>query len=224
MAGNNMRIVAENKSKARIGLFTLLAMTLALLAACATDQAKPPESPPQVEKAVAEPASPAPDSSAPGKSTIPGPQDTPSEQAASSQSESEPASEPVAKAATSESTQNAGSDTEAKTEPAASETSEGIDEPIVNLDEVDAVDDIFFLEILSPEEDPTFAESSTFTVFGRTRVDAAVSVNDELVDVDQDGIIEAEVSLEEGPNVIEIVASISGGQEESAVLTVFYIP
>jgi hypothetical protein len=51
-----------------------------------------------------------------------------------------------------------------------------------------------------------------------------VSVNDDLVGVDESGRFKSVVELEEGPNVIEVVASLADGQEESKVLTVFYVP
>ena len=226
-----MHIVAEYKGKARIGLYTLLILTMALLVACGSKQAETQPAPQEPEASVVEPASLPIESAPPRESVAPEPQTSQpqtSTQATSSQSETEPApepaSEPAAKASTSDSTQGMTTESEAKVEPSETESESAIEEPMVNLEEVDAVDDIFFLEIISPEEDPTFAETSTFTVFGRTRVDAAVSVNDTLVDVDQDGILEATVDLEEGPNIIEVVASVSGGEEESAVLTVFYIP
>ncbi|MCH7746042.1 MAG: hypothetical protein IIC84_08220, partial [Chloroflexi bacterium] len=55
-------------------------------------------------------------------------------------------------------------------------------------------------------------------------VDAVVSINDDLVDVDEAGFFKALVKLEEGPNIIEVVASVAGGEEEFVILTVFYLP
>ena len=87
-----------------------------------------------------------------------------------------------------------------------------------------AIEEHFFLEIVSPEGDTIFVESPTTVISGLTSVDAVVSVNDDLVDVDESGQFEALVELEEGPNIIEIVASVAGGEEEFVILTVFYLP
>ena len=87
-----------------------------------------------------------------------------------------------------------------------------------------AIEEHFFLEIVSPEGDTIFVESPTTVISGLTSVDAVVSVNDDLVDVNESGQFEALVELEEGPNIIEIVASVAGGEEEFVILTVFYLP
>ena len=54
--------------------------------------------------------------------------------------------------------------------------------------------------------------------------DATVSVNGTLVIPSQDGDFSTEVSLEEGPNLIEVIASILTGDQKGTVLTVIYIP
>ena len=64
----------------------------------------------------------------------------------------------------------------------------------------------------------------TVLVAGRTRVDAAVTVDDAFVDVNDEGIFEATVELEEGPNLIEVVASVGTGEEEAIVLIVSFEP
>lgn len=69
-----------------------------------------------------------------------------------------------------------------------------------------------------------FHTRSTIEVVGRTRVDAAVSVNDSFVDVDAEGRFRATVTLQGGANVIEVVASLNSGEEKSAVVTVIYVP
>ena len=93
----------------------------------------------------------------------------------------------------------------------------------------DALGDEFFLEVVSPmpepEEEISFVSTDTVDVVGRTRVDAAVSVQDTFVEVDEDGRFELTVELLEGPNIIEVVASVGTGEEEkSAVLIVSYEP
>lgn len=65
---------------------------------------------------------------------------------------------------------------------------------------------------------------SKLTVVGRTRVDAAVSVNDNLVEPDLEGRFRQVVDLEVGANVIEIVVSNASGEQKGLVLTVIYLP
>ena len=114
---------------------------------------------------------------------------------------------------------------ESLVEPAAPlvETS-GQSDLFVERDAIDALSEDLFLEIISPTEEVVFVESATFLLTARTVIDAAVSVNDDLVEVNEEGILEAELTLEEGPNLVEVVASTAGGDELSAVLTIFYLP
>ena len=65
---------------------------------------------------------------------------------------------------------------------------------------------------------------SKLTVVDRTRVDAAVSVNDNLVEPDLEGRFRQVVDLEVGANVIEIVVSNASGEQKGLVLTVIYLP
>ena len=81
-----------------------------------------------------------------------------------------------------------------------------------------------FLEIISPEDESVVATSEV-EVIGETLPTAIVSVNGTLVPVEADGGFSTTVTLEEVPNVIEIVASdIGGTQEEGTVLMVTYLP
>ena len=66
--------------------------------------------------------------------------------------------------------------------------------------------------------------SSTVSVSGITSLDALVSVNGLLVDVDNEGGFTTTVSMREGPNLVEIVASDFKGNQMSSVLTIIYIP
>ncbi len=72
--------------------------------------------------------------------------------------------------------------------------------------------------------DGDIVDEPSVTVVGRTRIDAVVSVNDELPEPDENGRFEATVVLEEGPNVIEIVASTADGEQLDIVILVIYIP
>ncbi|MCI0887531.1 MAG: hypothetical protein J4N30_04925 [Chloroflexi bacterium] len=121
-----------------------------------------------------------------------------------------------------------------ESESPASGPTEGLVEPVVEesdqsdlfveRDAIEALGDELFLEIISPAEEVVFVESPIFVLTARTVIDAAVSVNDDLLDVDEEGIVQTELTLEEGPNIVEVVVSLSGGQEKSAVLTIFYLP
>ena len=81
----------------------------------------------------------------------------------------------------------------------------------------------FFLEVIVPL-DESVVNSETIMVSGSTALGAVVSVNGELVDIDENGRFATTVTLEEGPNVIGIVASDYRGHEKSMVLTVMYLP
>ena len=62
------------------------------------------------------------------------------------------------------------------------------------------------------------------TIVGLTRVDAAVTVDDEFLEVDENGRFEITVQLTEGPNFIEVVASVGAGEEEFAILIISFEP
>ena len=69
----------------------------------------------------------------------------------------------------------------------------------------------------------TTVYSADLVVKGQTEADAVVSVNDVVVDVDAEGKFSTIVTLEEGPNPIEVLASDFEGNEGSKVLTVIYV-
>jgi len=64
----------------------------------------------------------------------------------------------------------------------------------------------------------------SFEVIGRTSVDAHVSVGDTFVDVAIDGTFTSTVTLLEGTNEVEVVASTASGDESSIVLVIFFEP
>ncbi len=78
------------------------------------------------------------------------------------------------------------------------------------------------LQITEPQDEIT-VNTSTIEVKGVTTADAVVTINGSLVDVDESGKFSTTVSLEEGPNSIEVVASDSQGNEANQVLTVIYV-
>ena len=77
------------------------------------------------------------------------------------------------------------------------------------------------LEVTEPQ-DESVVSTSKVTVKGVATADAVVSVNGTLVDVDEDGKFSTVVSLEEGPNTIEVTASDFEDNEASKALYVIY--
>ena len=62
----------------------------------------------------------------------------------------------------------------------------------------------------------------SYFVSGRAPSGTVLSINDDILLVDQSQAFSTEVLLEDGPNLIEIVASDSEGNEVSFMLTVSY--
>ncbi len=85
---------------------------------------------------------------------------------------------------------------------------------------------ILFLEISRPS-DGAQVSTSTVIVTGRTIPDAVVSllVNEEIeiADVDQNGNFSVSIYLEEGPNLVEVIASDQYGNENSFTIVVSYV-
>ena len=82
----------------------------------------------------------------------------------------------------------------------------------------------FTLSISEPA-DQTVVNQDTIRVAGRTEPDAVVSVNGNIVTgIDKDGNFATAVSLLEGPNLIEVIASDYAGNQSSQTLTVIYAP
>ena len=79
-----------------------------------------------------------------------------------------------------------------------------------------------FLEITSPK-DESVVTTSVIEVKGKTLPTAVLSVNGVLISVKEDGSFTTSVSLEEGPNVIEVVTSDISGNEKNKILMVTYL-
>ena len=79
------------------------------------------------------------------------------------------------------------------------------------------------LSLLYPE-DGTQASESSLTLIGGTRPDAVVGVNGIPVDVNAFGIFSTDLALEEGANLIEIVATDIEGNVNFQTVVVFYLP
>lgn len=84
-----------------------------------------------------------------------------------------------------------------------------------------------FLEITQPQ-DGAQVSTSAILVTGKTIPNAVVSISVddklEMAEVDRDGEFSVTVTLEEGPNFIEVVASDQEGNEKSASVAVIYLP
>jgi len=84
-----------------------------------------------------------------------------------------------------------------------------------------------FLELTQPA-DGAEVSTSPINVTGKTIPSAVVSVSVddklEMADVDQNGDFSIAVTLEEGPNFIEVIASDQQGNDKSASIAVIYIP
>ncbi|MEE8471236.1 MAG: Ig-like domain-containing protein [Dehalococcoidia bacterium] len=82
-----------------------------------------------------------------------------------------------------------------------------------------------FLEV-AELEDESVVDTASITVSGSTLPAAtvSVSVNDEIqmADVSEDGSFNVTITLEEGPNLIEVIASDLEGNEVSTTLTIIY--
>jgi hypothetical protein len=63
-----------------------------------------------------------------------------------------------------------------------------------------------------------------YRVSGTAPAGTVVSIGDDIIVVDRSQVFELQVPLDEGPNLIEIVASDASGQEVNFLLTVTYIP
>ena len=81
----------------------------------------------------------------------------------------------------------------------------------------------FFLLVIAPE-DQSIVSASRQPVSGRTAPDAIVSVNGVGVEVDDGGAFSTTVTLEQGPNLIEVVGTSPDGRVLSAVLAVIFRP
>lgn len=79
------------------------------------------------------------------------------------------------------------------------------------------------LRILSPL-DGAVVNTSIIEIVGEAPVGSVISIGDDILIVGADGMFKHIVSLQEGPNVIEILASDEGGNEAYLLLGIFYEP
>ena len=79
------------------------------------------------------------------------------------------------------------------------------------------------LQVLAPQDDAV-VNAPQVDVIGLAPAGTVVSVNDDILIVGADGQFKSTLSLDEGPNLVEIVASDGSGNEASQILTVTYEP
>src|ERR1041385_7064361 len=75
------------------------------------------------------------------------------------------------------------------------------------------------LQVLAPQDDAV-VNAPQVDVIGLAPAGTVVSVNDDILIVGADGQFKSTLSLDEGPNLVEIVASDGSGNEASQILTV----
>lgn len=81
----------------------------------------------------------------------------------------------------------------------------------------------FWLQVLSPL-DEAIVNTPQVDVNGSAPAGAVISINEEILIVDIDQQFKTTVSLDEGPNLVEIIASDENGNELSVLLTITYEP
>ena len=79
-----------------------------------------------------------------------------------------------------------------------------------------------FLLLITAPENESIVSSSILPLSGRTGPNAIVSINGRSVPVDRFGYFSSTVRLDEGPNIIDVVATNDEGQTLSSVLAVIY--
>ena len=78
------------------------------------------------------------------------------------------------------------------------------------------------LELLAPQ-DGAGVETGALRVLGKTRVDAVVGINGVPVEVSSEGSFTQDISLDEGINLVEVVATDLTGQTAAEQALVFFI-
>lgn len=79
-----------------------------------------------------------------------------------------------------------------------------------------------FLLLVTEPENESIVSVGNLPLSGRTGPNAIVSINGRSVPVDRFGYFSSAVQLEEGPNVIDVVATNDDGRTLSSVLAVIY--
>jgi len=78
---------------------------------------------------------------------------------------------------------------------------------------------------ISEPQDEAVVKENLIRVIGRTAPDAVVSVNGHIIRaINEGGDFTAVISLAEGPNLVEVIATDYQGNEVNQMLTVIYAP
>jgi hypothetical protein len=80
-----------------------------------------------------------------------------------------------------------------------------------------------FIQITS-HLDGAVVNAQQVELVGTAPAGAVVSVDDTILIVGPDGQFKVTVTLEEGPNMIEIVASLASGEQAYLLFSLFYEP
>jgi hypothetical protein len=83
---------------------------------------------------------------------------------------------------------------------------------------------VFSLDIVNPPVSEVVTRESTIVISGLTRQDAVITVDQYVVEPDINGLFQYVVDLSEGINYIEVIASISTGEQKKTMLVVGYVP
>lgn len=81
----------------------------------------------------------------------------------------------------------------------------------------------FTITVETPHDGETLNVSPVL-VIGQTQPNALVSVNDSVGFADAEGRFSIALPLQEGPNVLEVIASNAAGEQVFVILTVLYQP
>ena len=102
-------------------------------------------------------------------------------------------------------------------------TQPSAEEAVATQPPAEAASGALWLRVLSPEDGET-VNTPTIKIKGQAPAETVVTLNDQFLVVSADQSFEVEFNLEEGPNLIEIVASDLNGNEVFIPLTIEYEP
>ena len=95
--------------------------------------------------------------------------------------------------------------------------------PTLAIAETPTPSSAFTLTLETPHDGETLRVSPVL-VIGQTSPGAVISVNDTVSIANPQGRFNLSVPLQEGPNVLEVIASNAAGEEVYVILTVLYQP
>ncbi len=96
-------------------------------------------------------------------------------------------------------------------------------QPTATVVSLPATSESLWLQVLSPLDEDVVTTPQV-DVTGSAPAGTVISINDQILTVGIDGQFKTTVTLEEGPNLIEVVASDENGNEMTVLLTVTYEP